>query len=101
MADPRHGEMLIRAGGLDLGHSAVTPGIKDGSDHVDYDAVLDELREREVQAGQLDGEYSSDPVSISSMCPATSPLSSSYSVIEIHKGSCCSFTVISLASREK
>ena len=53
-ADPRHAEMLIQSGGLELGKSRKTPGSKD--EHVNYEAVLEDLAAQEVHERQLDGE---------------------------------------------
>ena len=46
--------MLLKAGGPDLGNAVTSPGVK--LEDEDCDAVLDELRERDVQAVELDGE---------------------------------------------
>ena len=57
-ADPRHAEMLIQSGGLQLGNAVSYPGAK--LDDVNYDAVLEDLAAQEVSAGQLDGEHTHD-----------------------------------------
>ena len=62
-ADPRHGEMLVQAGGLALGNQSATPGLREKAEEVDYESVLDEIREREVAAGQLDGDLGRHAIS--------------------------------------
>ena len=53
--------MLIEAGGMQTANSRVSPGVK--LEHVDYEAVLDELHHAELRAGQLDGEMSQPSLS--------------------------------------
>ena len=72
-ADPRHSEMLVQSGGVELGNSRVTPGQKPDAEKVDYEAVLNEVLEAEIHAGQRDGEHA---VAEMSKCGAQSSTSS-------------------------